>query len=144
MRYFKPWWVYAWWYRIGFYLMGATFKVAQYMAASTFGRDTIFSFYQPGHDLKKSYRKKVSGKTKFIKKMPKTTKKAICDQRYHTWQSACPSQTQSFVIHKPISHMKNFSGLHFSGLFINNNGALKLILFFILKHNYNSFHYSLH
>ena len=29
------------------------------------------------------------------------------------------------VMHRPISHIKNFSGKHFSGLFINNSGVLK-------------------
>ena len=32
------------------------------------------------------------------------------------------------VMHRPISHIKNFSGKHFSGLFINNSGVLKRIL----------------
>ena len=43
----------VWWYSIGFYVISVTFKVAPGLAALTFGRDAIFSFCQPAHELEK-------------------------------------------------------------------------------------------
>ena len=44
-------WIYDWWSHIGFYIIGATFKVARCGAASNFGQDNLFSFCQPAHNL---------------------------------------------------------------------------------------------